>query len=256
VLSLTFWSQLLGFAIALPVLFVAGSSSVNGHVLWLGALAGLGVGVSLVFLYMSTRYLFVGVASALSALVACTCPVVYSWVDHPLSYKAIAGVAVCLAAISVVARWRSGAPTSAEGAPLKREATGMALALFSGLGLAVYYVCLAGTSVHSQLWEVLDGRFVSIVLLGFVGVVFARGSLGASRTEIKAAAPVALAGIVGSLAYASAVSAGSLAVIVPISSLSPVVTVGLGWLVLHERISRLQMAGVLLAMVGIVLLTS
>jgi len=62
--------------------------------------------------------------------------------------------------------------------------------------------------------------------------------------------------MIASLAYASAVTSRSLAVIVPISSLSPVVTMMLGWLVLHERISRVQFAGLLLAMVGIVLLTT
>jgi drug/metabolite transporter (DMT)-like permease len=256
VLSLTFWSQFLGFVIALPVLFVVGTSSVNGRVLALGALAGVGVAISLFFLYLSTRYLFVGVSSALSAVVACACPVLYSWLDHPLSVEAVAGVGVCLVAISVVARWRSGVPTSTVGSLLPREARGVAAALFSGLGLSVYYVCLAGTSVHAQLWEAIDSRLVSAVLLGLTALVFARRSIGASLAEIKGAAPVAVAGIIGALAYASAITSGSLAVIVPIASLSPVVTVLLGWLVLHERISRLQLVGVLLAMVGVVLLTS
>jgi len=156
VLSLTFWSRFLGFLIGLPALTVAGSSSLNPHVLLLGSLAGVGVGASLFFLYLSTRYLYVGVSSALSAVVACFCPVVYSWTSHSMNSQEVAGFVVCLVAIAVVARWRAGVVPAAGESRSSREVTGIAAALFSGLGLGVYFVCLAGTSVHAQLWEALN----------------------------------------------------------------------------------------------------
>jgi drug/metabolite transporter (DMT)-like permease len=52
------------------------------------------------------------------------------------------------------------------------------------------------------------------------------------------------------------VSASSLSEVVPISSLSPIVTVMLGWIVLKERASRTQLVALVLAMVGVVLLSA
>ena len=256
VVSVTFWSQFLGFLVASPVLVLAGASSATGHALGAGAIAGVGVGASLYLLYLSTRFLFVGVASALSAVVACAGPVVYSAFGHPLGAQAVAGLAVCLAAILVVGRWRPPARRGTPSSDHRRELVGALIALASGLGLAVYYVALAGTSVHAQLWEALDSRFVSAAVVA-AAVLCTTGRLAlGSMAEVKAAAPVALVGIVAALAYASSVSASSLAVIVPIASLSPVVTVLLGWLVLDERVSHLQLAGLVLAMLGVVLVTA
>jgi drug/metabolite transporter (DMT)-like permease len=267
IMSLTFWSQILGLAVAWPVLFIAGSKVVNLHILGLGALAGIGVGAGLILLYLSTRYIFVGVASAVSAVIACAGPVLFSSINHPLTAQGLIGLFVCLAAISMVARWRTQTtaylamvdlaavgiePTS----KLSKELTGVLFASLSGLGMGVYYWALAGTNVHAQLWEALDSRVVSSIVILIVAVCFSSESIGVTKTEIKAAAPVAALGIIGALAYATSVSASSLSVVVPISSLSPIVTVMLGWIVLKERASRTQLIALTLAMVGVVLLSA
>lgn len=266
IMSLTFWSQILGLAVAWPVLFIAGSKVVNLHILGLGALAGIGVGTGLILLYLSTRYIFVGVASAVSAVIACAGPVLFTSISHPLTEQGLIGLFVCLAAITMVARWRREAtvdlamvdlaavgvePTS----KLSKELTGVLFASLSGVGMGVYYWALAGTNVHAQLWEALDSRVVSAVVILIVAV-FSKESIGVTKTELKAATPVAALGIIGALAYATSVSASSLSVVVPISSLSPIVTVMLGWIVLKERASRIQLIALGLAMVGVVLLSS
>lgn len=256
VLSLTLWSQFLGLAVAVPVVLLVGDSAVTRHVLITGAVAGVAVAGALLVLYLSTRYLFVGIASSLSAVVACIGPVAYTSISHPIDAQVGVGVAVCVVSIAVVAGWQRRAAPPVEDRPRYGALIGIFFALLSGVGMGVYYVALAGTSVDAQIWRATETRLISSILI-FIGCsVFARGSLRLSAVVIKSALPVGLLGVVGSLAYALAATSSSLATVVPISSLSPVVSVVLGWLMLREKISKLQCAGLFFAMAGVVLVTS
>src|ERR1019366_9436 len=82
-----------------------GPSAVTSHVLLSGAVAGVAVAFSLTFLYLSTRFLFVGIASALSAVVSCLGPVAYSSLSHSIAPLCLVGVVVCVVAIVVVVGW-------------------------------------------------------------------------------------------------------------------------------------------------------
>jgi drug/metabolite transporter (DMT)-like permease len=65
---------------------------------------------------------------------------------------------------------------------------------------------------------------------------------------------IALAGVVGDLAYAAASRDGSLSVVSAISSLYPLSTIVLGVVVLGQRSTRVQTAGIILALAGAALL--
>lgn len=272
------WSQVLGLVAALPVLLVIGLSLSWRSVL-AGCVAGVGVGISLVLLYSSARFLYIGVSSAVSAVVACVIPVAYSTISHPLSAREGLGVAVCVAALAAVGRWRGDAQV-APGAPgpapsavpevsavaaavtsvpppgRRREVLGIGAALASGVCMSVYYIALAGTSARVQVTEAITSRVTASVFLSVIGLLVARRALAPTRSLLSGALPAGLFGIVGALCYATTVRAGTLGLIVPIVSLSPVVTIVVAWLALNERISRRQTAGLLLAMLGIVIVTA
>ena len=61
---------------------------------------------------------------------------------------------------------------------------------------------------------------------------------------------VALAGVVGDLAYASASQHGTLSVVSAVSSLYPVTTIALGVALQRQRPNRMQVAGIILALLG------
>lgn len=76
------------------------------------------------------------------------------------------------------------------------------------------------------------------------------------RSTLSSALATGAFGIVGALAYATAVQTGRLAVIVPIVSLSPAVAIAAAWLVLSERLSNRQLAGLVFAMAGVAIVTA
>jgi drug/metabolite transporter (DMT)-like permease len=65
---------------------------------------------------------------------------------------------------------------------------------------------------------------------------------------------VALSGAGGDLAYASASQHGALSVVAAVSSLYPVTTIALGIAAQGQRPNRLQVAGIVLALAGAVVL--
>jgi len=72
-------------------------------------------------------------------------------------------------------------------------------------------------------------------------------------------APVAAAGVLDTLAnvlFAVAATTGQLAVVAVLGSLYPAVTVVLAWIFLRERIGRVQVAGILLALAGVLVIAA
>jgi uncharacterized membrane protein len=59
----------------------------------------------------------------------------------------------------------------------------------------------------------------------------------------------------GSLAFFGAMKAGQASLIAPVTSLYPALTVVLAVLVLRERLNKVQIVGLLLALVSIVILS-
>jgi drug/metabolite transporter (DMT)-like permease len=232
--------------------------------------------VGLLLLYSSTRFLYVGVASAVSAVVACVIPVAYAALTQPMSAQEAVGVAVCVIALMSVARWRgdsqvamaagvqagavpAGAPAVAatpDGGRRRQELLGVGAALASGVGMGLYYIALAGASAGEQVGEALESRLVSVLVLCVIALSAQRSSLVPRRRTLVSALGTGAFGVVGSLAYATAVRTGSLGVVVPIVSLSPAVTIVAAWLVLSERVSNRQLAGLVLAMVGVAIVTA
>jgi drug/metabolite transporter (DMT)-like permease len=231
--------------------------------------------VGLLLLYSSTRFLYVGVASAVSAVVACVIPVAYAALTQPMSVQEAVGVAVCVLALMSVARWRgdsqvamaagvqagavpagAGAPAVPDGGRRRQELLGVGAALASGVGMGLYYIALAGASAGEQVGEALESRLVSVLVLCVIALSAQRSSLVPRRRTLASALGTGAFGVVGSLAYATAVRTGSLGVVVPIVSLSPAVTIVAAWLVLSERVSNRQLAGLVLAMVGVAIVTA
>jgi drug/metabolite transporter (DMT)-like permease len=261
-LATTFWSQVLGLAVGLPFVFVLGAT-LSAKALLPGAIAGAGAGISLLFLYTSTRHLFVGVASAVSAVVSCVIPVVYSALRTPMSAQEVAGVVLCVLALVGLARWREDGMAAGRPDSLSRKedgsterVLGLSLALASGAAMSLYYIALAGTSAHLQVTEALYSRVVASSVMCGIALMTNRSALTPKPSRLAAALPIGAFGILGALSYASAVRSQTLGIIVPVASLSPAVTIALGWLVLRERVSSRQLAGLLLAMAGVLLVSA
>jgi drug/metabolite transporter (DMT)-like permease len=131
------------------------------------------------------------------------------------------------------------------------------LALLAGVafGLVLVFLSLASDGDGDPLLALVGMRAVSVSTLLVVAV--AVRSLGGVRpADLPALALVGMLDGGANLAYAVATTMGLLALVAVLASLYPAVTVVLARIVHHERMSRTQDAGIVAAILGVVLVAA
>src|SRR5262249_33144785 len=128
------------------------------------------------------------------------------------------------------------------------------LALLAALAIGFSLVSLDKAAEHDSLTGVFAARATSTPLLGI--------ALLAARARLPSAKAIAGMGGIGLLhtaantAFAIATTGGLLSLVSVLGGLFPVVTVALAYIVLHERLARPQRIGVVLALVGVPLISA
>lgn len=132
--------------------------------------------------------------------------------------------------------------------------TAIALALLAAVGIGIYLTGMHYATDGTTIWWPL---FVS--RLGSVSVaavaLSGRGEIP-HGPDLLPVAFVGLADFGGALTYAAATSSGLLALAAVLASLYPAVSVILARLTLHERMLRIQLAGITLAVAGACLMAT
>jgi drug/metabolite transporter (DMT)-like permease len=244
VLGVTLVSQGAGFAALLVAVAVRGE--VGSRSLLLGLAAGVGGGLGLAAFY---RALALGTMSVVSPIAACGAlvPFVVSLAtgERP-SPIALAGAAAALAgAVLASLEERRAAAAS----PERARAVVLAVVAAIALGLFVYFLGL-GSRQGDPLSTLVGARIGSLAVLVGVAALL-RAPVSIPRSSIAAVAAVGLADVSANALFAVASTHGLLALVSVLGSLYPVVTVLLAHVLLGERLTRAQRAGVALALGGV-----
>jgi drug/metabolite transporter (DMT)-like permease len=247
-ISITVISQAAGFA-ALAVLVVATGGDVDGRSFALGLLAGCGGGLGLASFY---KALALGTMSIVSPVVACGAVVPFGLSiatgERP-SQLAFAGAVAALAG-AVLA---SAEERRAEGAE-RRRAIALAVVAAFALGLFVYLLGL-GSREGDALSALFGARVGSLSLLLALALVV-RAPLRIGRRWLVPVLAVGLCDVLANALFALATGHGLLSLVSVLASLYPVVTVLLALVLLHERLTRVQLAGIAVALLGVAALSA
>ena len=245
--GVTIVSQATGFVLLLAVLAVDGH--VNGRSLWIGVIAGVGGGAGLACFYAALAR---GTMSIVSPITACSAvvPVALSLgTGERPSGLALAGSAVALAGAVLASAEERGARDTG-----RRDAIVLAVGAAAAIGVFVFFLGKAA-SQGSVLSSLVGARIGSLtLLLGWAALTGA--SLRVGRPAALSIALVGLGDVAANALFALASQRGLLAVVSVLGSLFPVVTVVLAHMLLHEHISRLQRAGVAVALVGVAIVSA
>lgn len=233
--------QLAGLVVAVTAAIVVITPALTAADLWWGALSGVGTAAGMVFLFrgMSRGAMSVVVPTSAVTGIALSALASVALGDERPSPLAWTGIAIAVPALWWVSSSRQTATDTHSG--------GASDGLLAGVGIAVQYLALAQASPASGLWPVATGRVGALGVLAAALLFVGRQSLRASR------GPIALALASGALAAAALISYflatqhQIVAIAVALASLYPVIPVLLGILVLHERLTRRQTAGLVAA---------
>jgi drug/metabolite transporter (DMT)-like permease len=211
--------------------------------LWaaLGGLAGL---IGLAAFYRGLAVGAMAVVAPISGLAA-TIPVAVGVAtgDRPSALQA-AGIAVALAGVVLASREEH------EGEDGFRVATGVGLALLSALGFGSFFVGLDAGSEGDLWWALLFVRGASLSALVVVASVL-RPPLRLERADASALVAIGVLDVSANGLFAAAANEGLVSVVAVLGSLYPVMTIVLARFVLHERVQRLQQAGIVAVLWGV-----
>jgi drug/metabolite transporter (DMT)-like permease len=117
------------------------------------------------------------------------------------------------------------------------------------LGVFIYFLGLGGR--EGDALSTLVGARVGPLVTLTAGALAFRAHVRVPRSALAAAAAVGLLDVGANALFALASGHGLLALVAVLGSLYPVMTVLLAHVVLHERLTVVQKAGVALALVGV-----
>lgn len=230
---------------------LTGGAITTAALVW-GALSGIGGGVGTVALYRGLARGQMAVAGPVSAAGAAVVPVVAGLLfgERP-SAVTLAGVVLVVPAIWLI----SSGPGDGErrGGLVEGAVDGMV----AGLGFGLLFLGLGRAGHGSGLWPTAFGQVTSLaVLVLFTAAMRGRvhGPRGTTAQRLAAVGSGVL-GAAATVTYLVSTRFGLLVVVAVLGSLYPGITVLLARFVLHERMSRWQLAGLGVAAAGIVAIT-
>lgn len=241
--------QAVALAASVVVLLVTASDLPGGGTAAAGLATGLGNAIGLIGFYRAASLGPLSIAAPIGATAAIV-PVTVGLVEgEPASALRLAGMALAIGGVALAAR-----RPPAEGPEEGDRRAAVIWAVIGALGFGVFLAAIDRASADGVFWALGVSRASLLAMLGVVALAIGETLRAPARDLPKLAAPGLLL-FTGTLTYAAATQAGDLSVVSVIGSLFPVVTVGLAFAFLGERLSRLQSAGVAAALVGVVVLS-
>jgi drug/metabolite transporter (DMT)-like permease len=222
-----------------------------------GALAGLACGTGVMVLYKALALGGMGLTAAVSGVLAAVMPVLWAFSTEGLPrLPQLAGIVLAAVAIWMIAR--------APGSPSSKQA--ILLGAVAGASFGCLFILLKLAGRGGVLWPLAWSRLASATLAAVVTWIGTRRT-GAVQLDARpklfwpgwaVLGLIAIAGIFdasGNTFYTIATRLGRLDIAAVLSSLYPASTILLAAVLLKERTTRSQAAGMALALVAVVLIS-
>jgi len=212
-----------------------------------GAVAAFGLGL----FYSAMARGLISVVVPLTSVIGAAVPVTYGLGrgERPGSV-AITGIVIALIAVAIVSAVPGDSPRLA--------AAPIAFSLGAGACFGTGLVLFSRVSEHAGLWPVALSRSTTSLFLFGIALALTGPPPRpmANRTLVRAGIAIGVFEVGGNSALFLALERGHVAIVSVLISLYPVTTVLLATVILGERLSRVQLAGVALALASVVLIST
>jgi drug/metabolite transporter (DMT)-like permease len=246
-------SALVGSAVGLGGHGIAGSAALGG--LGWGAAGGAAGALGLIMFYAGFATAPMSVVAPVSALVATLLPlgVAVAHGERP-GPPVIAGGLICLAAVVLVSLERGAGSDR----PAADRLRGLGYGAASGALFGLFFLFFRSAGASGVLWPVAVARVTgTVVALGACLLTRTRPPWsGAARGVLPMAMASGVVDAAANVCYVLATRAGLFGIAVVLTALYPGVTVLLARIVFGERMRWVQRVGLVLAGVGVILVTA
>lgn len=243
--SVVVMSQFVSLVILSVGVYLINAGPFSLEAAFMGAIAGLCGSAGLVALYTGLARGPMGVVAPVTAVVAAVVPVLFSIFQIGIPGPTdLIGIMIALGAVWMISSGKKEANVHIED---------LGLSVFAGLGFGLFFILIAKASAQAVLWPLIFARSSSIIAILLVGLLLRR----IERPALDQLPIIALSGIFdtgGNIFYILATRYGRLDIAAVLSSLYPAATVFLAWMILKEKLSRLQWVGVILVFTAMILI--
>lgn len=239
-------SQTVGLIALLIAGIIFAESWPSTHDLLWGAAAGLMGWAGLFALYSALASGHASISATISGVLSTAIPVIFSviTVGWPVAHR-ILGFLIAIGGIILITLPQRNAPQVAWRT--------IQLAALSGVCFGLFFILLAQFEQDVVFFPLAAARATSITLMLIV-ISLQRGWSAPPRRLWPLLILTGLMDMAGNAFFVLAEQSGRLDIASVLSSLYPVVTVGLAFMILKERPSRLQLAGIVLILGAIPLI--
>ncbi len=244
-------SQAVGFGMLLLLAGLRGPPVLDGLAIGLAMAASAAGLVGVAALYRGMAVGMVSIVAPISATGAAL-PVLYGVLRGERATP-LQAVGIGLALVGIVLAARSTDDKHAVLGPT--VVRGVGLAILAAVGFGVFFIFLREASTADVLWVGAIQRLTGVGIMTVLAVAL-RTSVSIGWQRMPGLVVVGGLDTSANVLYAFASTSGLVSVAAVLASLFPVVTVLLARVVLHERLSRAQAAGVVCALSGVALIAA
>jgi drug/metabolite transporter (DMT)-like permease len=262
VLAVLLLAQTAGVIVALPAAAIwPGPASLAG-LAW-GTAAGLIGGAGVIIFYRGLAAGPMSVVAPVSGLVSTVLPVAVALAEGEQPGTGVyAGALLCLAAVVLTSCAGDDTPGRSPRAARRRRLPGAVRALgygiASGTSFGLFFLLIRNAGQSGELWPVAAARIGELAVVLVTAAVLRRSlrPRGAQGRLRLAAAAAGAIDVTANICYVAATRTGMFGLAVVLAALYPAATVLLARMVLGERLRWVQRAGLGLAAIGIILVTT
>jgi drug/metabolite transporter (DMT)-like permease len=247
-------TEAIGALVTVPFLIARGLPPPDSPRLLLAALAGLAVTCELALIYRAISRGDAFITAPIGALGTAAAVGFGLLTEDPVTAAVLAGLLLALVGGGACA-WTSP-DTRRAGGSHWRTATTCAVA---AAAVAVMLVSLGAAGRLDPYWATAVEHLSTSASAALAALAGSGGRLPGplpAPRDLPKLGLVAFAGAGGDLAYTGASHGGALSTVSAVSSLYPLATIALGRLLQGQRATRVQLAGITLALGGAVILGS
>jgi drug/metabolite transporter (DMT)-like permease len=242
------WAQV-GGAVAVGIVVAIRSHPPHGWAVLLAIPASLSGTLGL---YAYYRGMAIGAMAVVAPIAGASAivPVVFGIAtgDHPSALQ-VSGIGCALAGVILASQEHQ---TGGK----RRVAAGVGLALLAAIGFGFYFPAMHAAGKADPYWASLIFRITAFAIVAAAAAV-RRPALRLGGWKLVVVLAVGLGDTLGNVLFSASAHQGGLVSLTSVlASLYPIVTVVLAAIVLHERVARLQQAGVVLTLAGVVLISA
>lgn len=247
--ALTFGTQLTGLLAFAPFVGFFGGRLTAADFWWaLGG--GISSGTGIYLLYLGFTKSHTGVVAPTAALAAASSAALFGVVSgEALTAVTTIGMLLGLGAIWLISQHGTSSFLAAN------TKAGLVFGLAAGAGFALMFIALDQLTPDSGAWGVLPLRFGGVVAMLAFSLV-ARLPLVPERLVWGLILLAGFVGSAGNLAFIVATRLGNLSIVAVVASLFPAATVTLAYFFMGERLNRLQVTGVVSALLAVALVST